>query len=72
LEREIHQLRDVLCARDVPLLGRDDEIQLDFVEEGKQHWGIIIARRRACPGQVVACLLNLLNQVTAGEMKGQL
>ncbi|MEA3346027.1 MAG: DUF5615 family PIN-like protein [Chloroflexota bacterium] len=86
---------DVLCARDVPLLGRDDAIQLDFavsqeraivthnrvdfevlhqqhVEVGKQHWGIIIAKRRARPGQVVARLLDLLDRVPADEVKGQL
>lgn len=36
------------------------------------HYGIIIAKRRRHDSQVVAKLLDLLNTVTADEMRGQL
>ena len=42
-----------------------------FLENGLNHFGVIIAKRRR-DGEVVAKLLALLDAVTAEEMKNQL
>ena len=42
-----------------------------FLENGMQHYGVIIAKRRK-DTEVVAKLLELLDAVTAEEMKNQL
>ena len=52
---------------------RDFEVQHErALAEGKAHFGIIIARRRANDAAVVSRLLALLNRVTAEEMVNQL
>ncbi len=43
-----------------------------YLTEGKRHYGIIIAKRRARDSAVVTRLLGLLNSVTADEMSNQL
>ena len=86
---------DVLCARDVAMLGQDDDVQLEFaasqgrafvthnrhdfearhrryLDEGTEHYGIIIAKRRSRDEITVAKLLDLLNSATADEMQMQL
>ena len=42
-----------------------------YFEQGKTHWGIIIAVRRSSY-EIVQRLLGILNQVTADEMKNQI
>ena len=42
-----------------------------FLENGMQHYGVIVAKRRR-DSEVVAKLLELLDAVTAEEMKNQL
>ena len=43
-----------------------------FLQAGRKHYGIIIARRRPKDAEVVARLLALLNALTAEEMENQL
>jgi len=43
-----------------------------FLEAGRKHYGIIIAKRRPKDAEVVAKLLALLNALTAEEMENQL
>lgn len=43
-----------------------------YISEGREHYGIIIAKRRPSDSVVVARLLTLLNSVTADEMINQL
>ena len=43
-----------------------------YLEAGRTHCGIIIAKRRSRPAHIVSRLLDLLNQVTAEEMANQL
>jgi hypothetical protein len=49
--------------------NRDDFLDLHsrYVEENKEHYGIIIARSRA-PQVLVASLSNVLNEFMADEM----
>lgn len=50
----------------------DFEMQhVKFLEKGMQHFGVIVAKRRR-DTEVVAKLLELLDTVTAEEMKNQL
>ena len=44
---------------------------IKFLENGMQHYGVIVAKRRR-DMEVVAKLLELLDTVTAEEMKNQL
>ncbi len=43
-----------------------------YLAEGRQHYGIILARRRPSDSDVVARLLTLLNSITRDEMVNQL
>ena len=43
-----------------------------YLAEGREHFGIIIAKRRAVDTVVVAKLLTLLNEATGDEMINQL
>jgi len=43
-----------------------------FLEAGRKHYGIIIAKRRPKDTEVVAKLLALLNALTAEEIENQL
>lgn len=52
---------------------RDFELRHErTLAEGKTHFGIIIARRRASDAAVVSRLLGLLNSVTAEDVVNQL
>lgn len=42
-----------------------------YFEQNQSHWGLIIAVRRS-PYEIVQRLLNILNQITADEMKNQI
>jgi len=48
-----------------------EEQHRKFLETGRKHYGIIIARRRPKDAEVVAKLLALLNISTAAEMENQ-
>lgn len=43
-----------------------------YLSEGREHHGIIVAKRRPSDTAVVVKLLALLNEVTAGDMIDQL
>jgi predicted nuclease of predicted toxin-antitoxin system len=53
--------------------NRDDFARLaqSYFAAGRKHYGIIIAVRRP-PQEIVARLMTILNQTTAGEMEDQL
>lgn len=46
-------------------------LHLDWLQRGREHAGIIISDQLAI-GEIVHRLLNLLNRVTADEMRNQL
>jgi acetolactate synthase regulatory subunit len=49
-----------------------EQIHRRFIEGGDDHYGIIVAKRRANDELVVRKLLNLLNEVSGDEMRNQL
>lgn len=48
-----------------------EALHRQYVVEGRNHWGIIVAARRL-PPLIVANLLRLLNKLTADELRDQL
>ena len=52
--------------------NRDDFLALaqEYYASGRDHYGIIIARRRA-PQELVRLLVTILNHVTADEFRNQ-
>jgi len=48
-----------------------EALHRQYLDEGRNHWGIIVAARRD-PPLIVANLLRLLNKLTADELRDQL
>lgn len=46
------------------------KLHMDWLRRGKDHWGIIVSDQQPI-GETVRRLLNLLNQVSADEMRNQ-
>ena len=49
-----------------------EQLHESYLSEGREHRGIIIAKRRFSDTAVVVKLLALMNEVTADEMNNQL
>ena len=47
------------------------QLHLDWLQRGKEHYGIIVSDQIAI-GETVRRLLNLLNRVTADEMRNEI
>ncbi|TEU11204.1 MAG: hypothetical protein E3J21_24240 [Anaerolineales bacterium] len=76
LEKEDHEQLEFAIGqgRTVVTHNRDDfkELHKQYLDSERGHYGIIIAKRRRDNEIVIAKLLDLLNKVTASEIKSQL
>ena len=51
-------------------VGDFAELHEKYLTSGKEHWGIILSKREPI-GELLRCILRLLNSVSADELKNQ-
>ncbi len=49
----------------------DEDVNVAYFNEGKEHWGIIISSRKPVK-EIFTRLLVILNEVTSDEIKNQI